>query len=56
MNVSCEEFGEMRYVCRILTGKLRERDHLEDVSVDGRKNGSSGNRLEESEQSWYVSG
>jgi hypothetical protein len=28
--------GEKRNECRILVGKLKERDHLEDLRVDGR--------------------
>jgi hypothetical protein len=37
MKMSCEAYGERRYVCRILKGNLRGKDHLECLSVDGRK-------------------
>jgi hypothetical protein len=30
-------YGERRGLCRFLVGKLRERDHLEDIGVDGRR-------------------
>jgi hypothetical protein len=29
--------GKSRGVCRILVGNMRERDHLEDLRVDGKK-------------------
>jgi hypothetical protein len=37
MRVSCEAYGEMRYVCRILKGNLTDKDHWECLSVDGGK-------------------
>jgi hypothetical protein len=36
MNMSCEAYEERKYLCRILTGNLRGKDHLECLSVDGR--------------------
>jgi hypothetical protein len=36
MGVACSTYRERRGVYRVLVGNLRERDHLEDPSVDGR--------------------
>jgi hypothetical protein len=30
--------GDRRVVCRDLVGYLRERDHLDDLGVDGKNN------------------
>ena len=36
MGVACSMFGERRGVYKVLGGNPRERNHLEDPSVDGR--------------------
>jgi len=36
MGEACSTYGERIGVFRILVGNLKERDHLEETSVDGR--------------------
>jgi hypothetical protein len=36
MDEACSTYGERIGVFRILVGNLKERDHLEDTSIDGR--------------------
>jgi len=36
MGVACSMFGERRGVYKVLGGNPRERNHLEDPSVNGR--------------------
>ena len=36
IGVACSTYGERRGTCRIRLENLRERDHLEDLGVDGR--------------------
>jgi hypothetical protein len=33
---ACSTYGERRGAYRVLVGKLRERDHLKDLIVDGK--------------------
>ena len=36
MSGACSTYGKRRVVYRVLVGNLREKDHLEDLDVDGR--------------------
>jgi len=36
MGGACSTYGEKRGVYRVLVGKPKENNHLEDLSVDGR--------------------
>jgi hypothetical protein len=36
MGGACGTYGSRRGLYRVLVGKLRERDHLEDPDIDGR--------------------
>jgi len=36
MGEVCSAYGERRGVYRVLVGNLKERDHLENPSIDGR--------------------
>jgi len=36
MGGACNTYGKMRGAYRVLVGKDEERDHLEDLGIDGR--------------------